>query len=107
MKNTALILLLVSTFAGTDALASFDGGTDLHTAHTQDTTMFVQTVEKITRAPLHAGEGRTYNIAYKTAIKFARQATIESGLIIETSTQLDDATYMIVGKAKASAWSWG
>ncbi len=64
-------------------------------------------INKIRNAPLHAGEGRNFDIPYKKAIKFARQAVSEAGLIIESTEKVDDENYMIIGKAKTSAWSWG
>jgi len=107
MKNTALILLLVSTFAGTDAFASIERDTGLQATQAEDVTLFVRTVDKISRAPLHAGEGRTFTVPFKTTIKYAREATTESGLIIESSSKIDENTYMILAKARTSAWSWG
>jgi len=64
-------------------------------------------INKIRNAPLHAGEGRNFEIPYKKAIKLARQAVSEAGLIIESTEKVDDENYMIIGKAKTSAWSWG
>lgn len=73
------------------------------------TNTFAQSgkINKIRNAPLHAGEGRNFEIGYKKAIKFARQAVAEAGLIIESTEKVDDENYMIIGKAKTSAWSWG
>ena len=64
-------------------------------------------INKIRNAPLHAGEGRNFDIGYKKAIKFAREAVSEAGLILESSEKVDDENYMVIGKAKTSAWSWG
>lgn len=64
-------------------------------------------INKIRSAPLHSGESRTYETAYKPMIKYARESVTEAGLIIESSEKIDDSTYMIIGKAKTSAWSWG
>lgn len=64
-------------------------------------------INKIRNAPLHAGEGRNFDLNYKKAIKFAREAVSEAGLIIESSEKVDDDNYMVIGKAKTSAWSWG
>lgn len=64
-------------------------------------------INKIRNAPLHAGEGRSFDIGYKKAIKFAREAAAEAGLILESSEKIDDENYMVIGKAKTSAWSWG
>ena len=64
-------------------------------------------INKIRSAPLHSGEARTYESPYKTTVKYAREAITEAGLSIESSEKIDDTTYMIIGKAKTSAWSWG
>ncbi len=64
-------------------------------------------INKIRSAPLHSGESRTYTSDYKTIVKYAREAVTEAGLSIESSEKLNDETYMIIGKAKVSAWSWG
>ena len=64
-------------------------------------------INKIRSAPLHSGESRTYQAPYKSLVKFAREAVTDAGLILESSEKIDDATNMIFGKAKTSAWSWG
>ncbi|MEO0900973.1 MAG: hypothetical protein AAFY00_02755 [Bacteroidota bacterium] len=64
-------------------------------------------INKIRSAPLHSGESRTYHAPYKSMVKFAREAVMDAGLILESSEKIDDVTYMIIGKAKTSAWSWG
>lgn len=64
-------------------------------------------INKIRSAPLHSGESRTYQAPYKKLVKYARESVTESGLIIESSEKIDDNTYMIIGKAKTSAFSWG
>ncbi|MEM8763305.1 MAG: hypothetical protein AAGD88_05815 [Bacteroidota bacterium] len=64
-------------------------------------------INKIRSAPLHSGESRTYQASYKSMVKYAREAVTDAGLILESSEKIDDATYMIIGKAKTSAWSWG
>ena len=64
-------------------------------------------INKIRNAPLHAGEGRNFECIYKKAVKFAREAITEAGLTIESSEKVDNENYMIIGKAKTSAWSWG
>ncbi|MFD2586955.1 hypothetical protein ACFSQJ_08435 [Croceitalea marina] len=73
----------------------------------QTTSAQQNKINKIRSAPLHSGESRTYEAPYKNMVKYAREATTEAGLSIESSEKIDDATYMIIGKAKASAWSWG
>ncbi|MEM6261293.1 MAG: hypothetical protein AAGI38_02215 [Bacteroidota bacterium] len=62
---------------------------------------------KVKNTPLHAGESRTFEITFKEGVKYARNALVQSGLVIESSERIDDDTYMIMSKAKASAWSWG
>lgn len=63
---------------------------------------------KVKNAPLHAGDSKSYeDVSYKTLVKYARQAVTESGLSIESSEKIDDETFMVMSKAKASAWSWG
>ncbi|MEM9361774.1 MAG: hypothetical protein AAGA43_04015 [Bacteroidota bacterium] len=64
-------------------------------------------INKIRSAPLHSGESRTYKTPYKSMVKYAREAVTEAGLILESSEKIDAQTYMIIGKAKTSAWSWG
>ncbi len=64
-------------------------------------------INKIRSAPLHSGESRTYEAPYKSMVKYAREAVAEAGLILESSEKVDETTYMIIGKAKTSAWSWG
>lgn len=64
-------------------------------------------INKIRSAPLHSGEARTFETPFKSLVKYAREAVTEAGLILESSEKIDDTTYMIIGKAKTSAWSWG
>ncbi|MEL6924830.1 MAG: hypothetical protein AAFO94_12355, partial [Bacteroidota bacterium] len=90
MKNLTFLFLLLCTI-GFTSTANAQGGK----------------VGKIRNAPLHAGEGRVFDIAYKKAIKYARESVSEAGLSIEASEKIDDENYMIIGKARASALSWG
>jgi hypothetical protein len=61
----------------------------------------------VQNAPLHAGFGRTFTADYATALRVSREAALESGLKIESATQVDPTTYIIMCKASTSAWSWG
>lgn len=64
-------------------------------------------LNKVKNAPLHAGEARTFESPYKATIKYARSACTESGLVLESTEEIDEDTYMILAKAKVSAFSWG
>ena len=64
-------------------------------------------VDAIQSAPLHAGVSRTYKHDFKSVIKAARETIVESGLVLESASKVDDDTYMLVSKAKTSAFSWG
>ena len=66
-----------------------------------------QSMNKVKNAPLHAGDSRTFEQPLKTMIKYSRDACVESGLVIESSERIDEDTYMIMSKAKTSAFSWG
>ena len=57
--------------------------------------------------PLTTGYSQTYEAAFENVMKAAREATIESGLKIEEANKIDGKTYMIIGKAGTSAFSWG
>ncbi len=61
----------------------------------------------VQNAPLHAGIGRTFEADFDRTLDAAREAAVESGLRIESASQVDDDTYMIMTKATTSAWSWG
>ena len=66
-----------------------------------------QNINKVKNAPLHAGDARTFEQSFKTMIKYARDACVEAGLVMESSERIDEDTYMIMSKAKTSAFSWG
>lgn len=66
-----------------------------------------QSMNKVKNAPLHAGDARTFDQPFKTMIKYSRDACTEAGLVMESSERIDDDTYMILSKAKTSAFSWG
>ena len=90
--------------------------TTKHTLHLLGIVLFLlcsstsfgqKKLSKVKNAPLHAGEARTFDSPYKTTIKYARNACTESGLILESTEEIDEDTYMILAKAKVSAFSWG
>jgi hypothetical protein len=57
--------------------------------------------------PLTAGETQKFVGNYDTILKAARDATVASGLHLESVEKVDDHTWTILGKKDASAWSWG
>jgi hypothetical protein len=61
----------------------------------------------VQNAPLHAGVARTFEAEYNKTLGAAREAAVEAGLQIESATQVDPSTYMIMCKAGTSAFSWG
>jgi hypothetical protein len=66
-----------------------------------------QTIEKIKNAPLHAGESRSFEAPFKDLVKFSREAMVDAGLEMESVEKVDEDTYMLIGKTRASGWSWG
>lgn len=85
LKLTSLLLLLC---ASTSVLAQ-------------------KSLNKVKNAPLHAGDARTFEQPMETLIKYSRSACTEAGLVIESSERIDERSYMIMAKAKVSAFSWG
>jgi hypothetical protein len=71
------------------------------------TSFSQKTIEKVKNAPLHAGESRSFGAPYKNLVKFSRDAMVDSGLELESVEKVDENTYMIIGKTRASGWSWG
>jgi len=61
----------------------------------------------VQNAPLHAGVGRTYQAAFERTANAAREAVVETGLQIESASQVDATTWLIVSKKGTSAFSWG
>ena len=57
--------------------------------------------------PLNAGETRNFAGSYDAILKAARDATVASGLHLESVDKVDDHTWTILAKKDASAWSWG
>ena len=57
--------------------------------------------------PLDQGVTRTFAGNYDTILKAARDATVATGLHLESVDKVDDRTWTLVGKKDASAWSWG
>lgn len=62
---------------------------------------------KVQNAPLHAGTGRTFEAQFEKTLSAAREAVVETGLQIESASQVDSDTWMIIAKKGTSAWSWG
>lgn len=62
---------------------------------------------KVQNAPLHAGTGRTFQARFEATLTAAREAVVETGLQIESASQVDGDTWMIIAKKGTSAWSWG
>lgn len=87
MKKISIILLVL-VFAALNTLAQ-------------------KTIEKVKNAPLHAGESRSFEAPYKNLVKFSRDAMVDAGLELESIEKVDENTYMLIGKTRASGWSWG
>jgi hypothetical protein len=66
-----------------------------------------KTIEKVKNAPLHAGESRSFAASFKDLVKFSRDAMVDAGLELESVEKVDEDTYMLIGKTRASGWSWG
>lgn len=73
----------------------------------QAQAQLISGMEAVQNAPLHAGVSRAFEHEYQQVLKLSREAILESGLIMELSSKIDDDTYMLIGKAKTSAFSWG
>ncbi|MEO1448819.1 MAG: hypothetical protein AAFV07_04785, partial [Bacteroidota bacterium] len=58
----------------------------------------VSGLDAVQNAPLHAGVSRAFSHEYETVLKLSREAILESGLIMELSSKIDDDTYMLIGK---------
>jgi len=71
------------------------------------TSYHCASTSSIQNAPLHAGISRSFNAGYMQTLKAAREAMVETGLQIETATEVDKNNYMIIGKKGTSAFSWG
>ncbi len=62
---------------------------------------------QIKNAPMHAGESRIFEAPYKSLVKFSQEAMREARLELELVEKIDGDTYMIIGKKRASGFSWG
>ena len=62
---------------------------------------------RMRNAPLDVGTARTFDGSYARVLRAAREATVASGLAIDSFEQPDSATAVIVAKKSSSAWSWG
>ena len=65
------------------------------------------TTGSISNAPLALGTARAFPGDYDAVLKASRESVVETGLAIENATQVNDSTYMIVGKKGVSLLSWG
>lgn len=61
----------------------------------------------VQNAPLHAGDGRTFEANFDRVLGAAQDAMGDADLKVESSTQVDANTYILMGKAGTSAFSWG
>jgi hypothetical protein len=59
------------------------------------------------QAPLAEGTSRNFSDSYETVLKATREAVSDAGLHVDQAQQVDSATWMIVAKKDASAWSMG
>ena len=64
-------------------------------------------LNQLKNAPLHAGESRIFKAPFKPLVEFSRAAMREAGLEIESVEKIDTETYMLIGKRRASGFSWG
>ena len=58
-------------------------------------------------APLSEGEERTFDADFEAVIGAAREAVADAGLGIEDAYEVDDDTFVIIGRARSSAFSYG
>lgn len=86
MSNTSVLTLLVVLLLAVSGCAS---------------------PKSVQNAPLHAGLARTFQSDYDSTLDAAREAIIEAGLQIESASEVDDNTYMIIAKKGTSMVSWG
>ena len=54
-----------------------------------------------------AGVARTYQANLKRTVVAAREAMIESGLVIEDVSQAENGSWLIMSKSKSGAFSYG
>jgi len=62
---------------------------------------------KLKNAPLHAGDSRSFEAPFKKLVAYSRDAMVDAGLELESTEKIDDRTYMMIGKTRASGFSWG
>jgi hypothetical protein len=58
-------------------------------------------------ASIYDGKSKTYNDSFDRVLKAARESVTQSGLEVEEVTQLDHATWSIIGNKGVTGWSWG
>ncbi len=64
-------------------------------------------IEKVKNAPLHAGSSRVFEGSFNTLIKLAGTALTDASLELEFVEKIDEENYMLLGKRRASGFSWG
>jgi Caspase domain len=64
-------------------------------------------LEKVKNAPLHAGVSREFSGDFETLVKYAKTALTDASLEMEFVGRIDDENYMLLGKRRASGFSWG
>ncbi len=65
------------------------------------------TIGTMRNASLDEGVPRIFTASFDRVLKATREAVIQSGLQIEEVNQIDNQTWIIIGKKDVSAWSWG
>lgn len=58
-------------------------------------------------APLTEGTERNYEAAFDTVVEATRDAVADAGLGIEDAYAVDESTFVIIGRARSSAFSYG
>lgn len=64
-------------------------------------------LEKVKNAPLHAGASREFSGDFETLVKCAKTAMTDASLEMESVERIDDKNYMLLGKKRASGFTWG
>jgi caspase domain-containing protein len=64
-------------------------------------------LEKVKNAPLHAGSSREFSGSFETIVKYAKTALADANLEMEFIERVDEENYMMLGKKRASGFSWG
>jgi hypothetical protein len=64
-------------------------------------------IEKVKNPPLHAGASREFSGDFETIVKYAKTALTDASLEMEFIERVDEKNYMLLGKRRASGFSWG